>query len=102
MNRVYADHASTTRPAPEVVAAMLPWLGEAFGNASSVHTRGETARDAIEADTNRRAGPPYATLTPDEIGRLHRALVSVLQESIDARGTSFRDYRDATGQRGRS
>jgi hypothetical protein len=24
------------------------------------------ARDAIEADTNRRAGPPYATLTPDE------------------------------------
>ena len=49
MNRVYADHASTTRPAPEVVAAMLPWLGEAFGNASSVHARGETARDAIEA-----------------------------------------------------
>ena len=24
------------------------------------------ARDAIKADTNRRAGPPYATLTPDE------------------------------------
>ncbi len=27
---------------------MLPWLGERFGNASSVHTRGEAARDAIE------------------------------------------------------
>lgn len=48
MRRVYADHAATTRPAPEVLQAMLPWLGDAFGNASSVHARGEAARDAIE------------------------------------------------------
>jgi cysteine desulfurase len=46
---IYADHASTTRPSPEVVAAMLPWLSERFGNASSVHSRGEAAHDAIEA-----------------------------------------------------
>jgi cysteine desulfurase len=44
-----ADHAATTRPAAEVVEAMLPWLGESYGNASSVHSRGEAARDAIEA-----------------------------------------------------
>lgn len=49
MSTIYADHAATTRPAPEVVEAMLPWLGEGFGNASSVHSRGEAARDAIEA-----------------------------------------------------
>lgn len=49
MSRVYADHAATTRPAPEVVDAMLPWLGERAANASSVHGRGEAARDAIEA-----------------------------------------------------
>lgn len=42
-----------------------------------------------------------ATLTPDEVARLHGALIGVLRESIDARGTSFRDYRDASGQRGR-
>ena len=46
--RIYADHAATTRPDPEVVAAMLPWLTERFGNASSVHARGEGAHDAIE------------------------------------------------------
>jgi cysteine desulfurase len=49
MNRILADHAATTTPAPEVVAAMLPWLGERSANASSVHSRGEAARDAVEA-----------------------------------------------------
>jgi formamidopyrimidine-DNA glycosylase len=35
-----------------------------------------------------------------ELTALHGAIVSVLTESIDARGTSFRDYRDASGERG--
>lgn len=48
MKRVYADHAATTRPAPEVLEAMAPWSGESFANASSVHSRGEAAREAIE------------------------------------------------------
>lgn len=33
-------------------------------------------------------------------GLLHAGIVSVLTESIAARGTSFRDYRDASGGRG--
>ncbi len=49
MKLVYADTAATTRPHPEVVAAMLPFLSDAFGNASSVHGRGEAAREAIES-----------------------------------------------------
>jgi cysteine sulfinate desulfinase/cysteine desulfurase-like protein len=48
MREIYADHAATTRIAPEVRDAMLPYLGERFGNASSVHGRGEAAREAIE------------------------------------------------------
>ena len=55
MRTVYADHAATTAPAPEVVAAMMPFLGEDFGNASSVHRRGERAREAIEAARERVA-----------------------------------------------
>jgi len=47
---IYADHAATTAPAPEVVAAMRPYLElSGFGNPSSVHRRGEAARDAVEA-----------------------------------------------------
>lgn len=48
MREVYADHAATTPPLPEVIEAMRPYLGESFGNASSVHRRGEAARDAID------------------------------------------------------
>ena len=48
-------------------------------------------------DPSRAAG----TLSGGEIARLHREIVDVLRESIDARGTSFRDYRDARGERGR-
>jgi cysteine desulfurase NifS len=52
---IYADHAATTRPAPEVIEAMRPFLGEGFGNPSSVHARGEAARDAIESARGRVA-----------------------------------------------
>lgn len=40
------------------------------------------------------------TVGEAESGRLYASLVAVLRESIDARGTSFRDYRDAAGRRG--
>lgn len=40
------------------------------------------------------------SLTTREAGALHDGIVSVLTEAIDARGTSFRDYRDARGERG--
>ncbi|MEO8563189.1 MAG: bifunctional DNA-formamidopyrimidine glycosylase/DNA-(apurinic or apyrimidinic site) lyase [bacterium] len=40
------------------------------------------------------------TLTTEETAALHAGIISVLTESIAARGTSFRDYRDATGGKG--
>ena len=39
-------------------------------------------------------------VTEDEAVRLHEGIVGVLAASIAARGTSFRDYRDASGGRG--
>jgi formamidopyrimidine-DNA glycosylase len=37
---------------------------------------------------------------PDEAKDLRAAIVGVLREAIEARGTSFRDYRDSRGERG--
>jgi len=41
-----------------------------------------------------------ASLTRGEREALHRELTAVLRAAVAARGTSFRDYRDAFGQRG--
>lgn len=46
--RIYLDHNATTPLAPEVVAAMRPFLEEAYGNPSSLHWAGVPARDAVE------------------------------------------------------
>ena len=43
---------------------------------------------------------PAATLSPADATRLHTELRAVLTEAVAARGTSFRDYRDASGARG--
>ena len=48
MRRIYLDNAATTPLLPEVREAMLPYLGEAFGNPSSLHDWGEPAREAME------------------------------------------------------
>lgn len=41
------------------------------------------------------------SIDPEAASRLHEEIVAVLAESIELRGTSFRDYRDARGERGR-
>ena len=46
-------------------------------------------------------GRPSRSLDDPEIERLHAAIRNVLTESIAERGTSFRDYLDARGGRGR-
>ena len=46
---VYLDNAATTAVRPEVLEAMLPYLGtDAFGNPSSAHRFGRTARAGVE------------------------------------------------------
>lgn len=42
------DHSATTPVAPEVLAAMLPYFGEKFGNASSLHRSGREAKEVLE------------------------------------------------------
>ena len=44
---IYLDYNATTPVAPEVVEAMLPWLREQFGNASSSHAFGKRAAAAV-------------------------------------------------------
>ena len=63
--RVYLDHNASTPVHPEVLAEMLPYFGEVFGNPSSVHGFGREARVAVDAARDRVAG--FLRARPDEI-----------------------------------
>ena len=46
-NIIYLDNAATTKTAPEVVEAMLPYFSECYGNASSIYSLGAESKKAI-------------------------------------------------------
>jgi cysteine desulfurase len=52
---IYLDHAATTPLREEVLAAMLPYLTEHFGNASSLHADGRRARQGLDEARERIA-----------------------------------------------
>jgi cysteine desulfurase len=56
MRRVYFDNAATTPLIPEVREAMLPYLDDIYGNPSSLHSWGDTAREAVDSAREQVAG----------------------------------------------
>ena len=56
MRRVYLDHNASTPVHPDVLAAMMPYFSERFGNASSIHGFGREARDGIDLAREKIAG----------------------------------------------
>ena len=52
---IYLDHAATTPVRREVLEAMLPYLGDRFGNPSSTHRWGREARAALDEARERVA-----------------------------------------------
>ena len=62
---IYLDNAATTRIAPEVLEAMMPYLTTEYGNAGTLYSFGRSAADAIQ-----KARAQVATLfgcTPDHV-----------------------------------
>ncbi len=56
MKTVYLDNNATTRIAPEVLDAMSPYLGELYGNPSSMHAFGHGIRKALDEARQKVAG----------------------------------------------
>lgn len=52
---LYFDHNATTPLCDEAREAMLPWIGEFFGNPSSIHAAGRQARAVIDQARDRMA-----------------------------------------------
>jgi cysteine desulfurase len=53
---IYLDNNATTRVAPEVFAAMQPYLTEVYGNPSSAHSLGQRMKVAVEHARQQVAG----------------------------------------------
>jgi cysteine desulfurase len=62
---IYLDHAATTPLSEPARAAMEPFLGERYGNASSVHAPGREARKAVDEARERVAAAVGAR--PEEV-----------------------------------
>ncbi|HVF49177.1 MAG TPA: cysteine desulfurase family protein [Pyrinomonadaceae bacterium] len=65
LRRVYLDNSATTPVDARVVEAMMPYLTEKYGNASSVHFYGQEARAAV--DRARREVAALVNARPNEI-----------------------------------
>lgn len=48
MEPIYLDHSATTPVHPEVLAAMMSFFANHFGNPSSIHREGRFAREAVD------------------------------------------------------
>ena len=85
--RVYLDHNASTPVHPDVLAEMLPYFGETFGNPSSVHVFGREARRGVDAARDRVAR--FLRVRADEIVFTSGGTESdnfALKGLLDARG----------------
>lgn len=55
-SRIYLDNSASTSVRQTVVDAMMPFLTEGFGNASSLHSYGREARQALDSARSTLAG----------------------------------------------
>ncbi|MFC2174994.1 cysteine desulfurase family protein [archaeon] len=63
--RVYLDHAATTPVRPEALEAMQPFFSEKYGNASSLHSFGQEAKEALE--TSRATVAKLVNAAPEQV-----------------------------------
>lgn len=63
--KIYLDHAATTPVRKEVIREMQPYFSDKYGNASSLHSFGREARDAIEESRQKIA--KIINAEPEEI-----------------------------------
>jgi len=91
MRRVYLDNSATTPVDSRVVEAMLPYLLEKFGNASSVHFYGQEARIAL--DGARREVASLINSRPNE--------VVFLSGGTEANNLAIRGIAESAAEHGR-
>lgn len=91
MRRIYLDYNATTPVHPQVREAMLPFLGEEYGNPSSPHAVGARARkaldDARESVARRlKCGPREVVFASGGTEANHLAIRGAVKAAFTSRG----------------
>lgn len=94
MKKVYMDYAATTPVDKEVVNEMIPYFDKYYGNASSIHSFGREAFNAIEKSRERVAGLLKADI--DEIVFTSGGTES---DNLGIKGVAFKN-KDKRGSKG--
>lgn len=66
MRKVYLDNNATTRMRDEVLEAMLPFYRDIYGNASSIHQFGRTARKVVD-EARAKMADLLGASSPEEV-----------------------------------
>lgn len=90
---IYLDSASTTKIAPEVLSAMMPYLTEEYGNAGTLYSLGRRAAAAVQ-----KAREQTASLFGCEFSHSYVIFTSGGSESNN---TVFKGVRQSLSERGR-
>lgn len=84
MKYIYMDNAGTTQIDPKVLEAMMPFLKDKYGNASSIHRKGREAKQAIE-DSRKR----IAKLLNCQPGEVYFTGSGTESNNLAIKGTAF-------------
>ena len=100
--RIYLDNSATTPVDRRVVEAMMPYLTESFGNASSIHYFGQQAKGAVDKARHQvatliGARPNEIVFTSGGTESNNLAIKGILKKSsppYEGRGGSPRETHD--------
>ncbi len=88
LRRIYLDNSATTPVDPRVVEAMMPYLTDQFGNASSIHYFGQQAKSAVDKARHQVAGligsrPNEVVFTSGGTESNNLAIKGILERNAD-------------------
>ena len=95
MQRYYFDHNATTPVSPAVLAAMVPCLGEVYGNASSIHYFGQGAKRQLALEVLWNTYPIASAIRTGKVESIDNYLITGREDGMLSFDESVRQLLQA-------
>ncbi len=96
---IYLDNAATTKTAPEVVEAMLPYFTEYYGNPSSVYEFAGKSKQAVDAAREKPSQSLWAqsrkrSILPQAVRESDNWALKATAEAYAGKGKTHHHHED--------